>query len=197
MAEFVLYLPIATKKFALICHQKDSILTSCFLLKKILHGVNMKLYIASSWKNPIFDSIVTALRAAGHEVYDFKDTEYSFEWKEIDENYTKWTSKQFLDNLYSKKPLDAFDIDYEAMDTAEGCVLVLPAGCSAHLEAGYFCGANKPLFILLNEVPIAETMYLLTGFFATNIEELVKLIETSEDISKNLDLLHTIFPEGE
>jgi hypothetical protein len=33
---------------------------------------------------------------------------------------------------------------------ADACVLVMPCGRSAHLEAGYFVGAQKPLFILLS-----------------------------------------------
>lgn len=32
----------------------------------------MHLYIASSWRNTYYPEVVTALRAAGHEVYEFK-----------------------------------------------------------------------------------------------------------------------------
>lgn len=33
----------------------------------------MHLYIASSWRNIYYPEVVTALRAAGHEVYDFRN----------------------------------------------------------------------------------------------------------------------------
>lgn len=32
-----------------------------------------RIYVASSWRNPIQPAIVDALRAAGHEVYDFRN----------------------------------------------------------------------------------------------------------------------------
>ena len=33
----------------------------------------MYLYIASSWRNTYYPEVVTALRKAGHEVYDFRN----------------------------------------------------------------------------------------------------------------------------
>lgn len=30
-----------------------------------------KIYVASSWRNKYFPEVVDALRAAGHQVYDF------------------------------------------------------------------------------------------------------------------------------
>jgi hypothetical protein len=32
----------------------------------------VRLYVASSWRNPIQPSIVADLRAQGHDVYDFR-----------------------------------------------------------------------------------------------------------------------------
>lgn len=31
----------------------------------------MKIYVASSWRNPSQQTVVQALRGAGHDVYDF------------------------------------------------------------------------------------------------------------------------------
>ena len=48
-----------------------------------------KIYVASSWRNPYFPEVVEALRAAGHEVYDFRNPPHGgagFHWTDIDEN---------------------------------------------------------------------------------------------------------------
>lgn len=48
------------------------------------------------------------------------------------------------------------------MKWADVCVLVMPCGRSAHLEAGWFVGAGKPTLILLeNGEP--ELMYRMVG----------------------------------
>jgi nucleoside 2-deoxyribosyltransferase len=36
----------------------------------------------------------------------------------------------------------------DGMEWADACVLVLPCGRSAHLEAGWFAGKGKPVFVL-------------------------------------------------
>lgn len=33
----------------------------------------MKIYVASSWRNTYYPSVVSALRDAGHDVYDFRN----------------------------------------------------------------------------------------------------------------------------
>jgi hypothetical protein len=50
------------------------------------------------------------------------------------------------------------------MEWADTCVLLLPCGRSAHLEAGYFVGAGKELNIVLsNEKFEPELMYKMTN----------------------------------
>jgi hypothetical protein len=46
----------------------------------------VNIYVASSWKNTLQPSVVTALREAGHTVYDFKNPapgDHGFSWKQI------------------------------------------------------------------------------------------------------------------
>jgi hypothetical protein len=46
----------------------------------------MKLYVASSWRNPLQPTIVHALRRSGHEVYDFrnpKEGDTGFGWQQV------------------------------------------------------------------------------------------------------------------
>jgi hypothetical protein len=47
------------------------------------------------------------------------------------------------------------------MEWADTCVLVLPCGRSAHLEAGWFCGQGKRCIILTRDGEEPELMALL------------------------------------
>jgi nucleoside 2-deoxyribosyltransferase len=67
--------------------------------------------------------------------------------------------------------------DFEAMQWADACVLVMPCGRSAHLEAGYFVGAGKPLYILLSDGE-PELMYRMAwetgGTICVELSELLQ-----------------------
>ena len=113
----------------------------------------MKIYVASSWRCILQPGVVHILRTAGHEVYDFRNppNKTGFAWSEIDPDWLKWTPEKFVDRLYDRRAINGFNEDFAAMRWADACVLVLPCGRSAHLEAGYFWGAGKPLYILLSD----------------------------------------------
>ena len=143
----------------------------------------MKLYIASSWRNQLQPSVVDTLRDRGHEVYDFRnpmDGDNGFHWSEIDPNWQEWTPIQFKQNLCHPIAIAGYNTDFEAMLWADACVLVLPCGRSAHLEAGYFVGAKKKLIILVdNSEP--ELMYnLADGNICTTIDEVCSIL--AEDV---------------
>jgi nucleoside 2-deoxyribosyltransferase len=70
-----------------------------------------------------------------------------------------------------------FDLDYGAMQRADTGVLLLPSGRSAHLEAGYFVGAGKPLHILIPELPEPELMYLMADGIYTDLGALLRALE--------------------
>lgn len=115
-----------------------------------------KIYVASSWRNPIQATVVERLRGVGHEVYDFKNPpgRTGFSWREIDPNWQKWTPEEYLKALESPKAEAGFKSDADAMAWADTCVLVLPCGRSAHLEAGRMSGERKRLIILLDDLSI-------------------------------------------
>lgn len=143
----------------------------------------MRLYVASSWRCELQPYIVTRLRLSGHDVYDFrhpKKDDYGFSWGDIAANWKEWSSTEFIVGLKSTVANGGFKNDFDAMQEAEGCVLVLPCGRSAHLEAGWFVGANKPLWILLDEKSEPELMYkMATGIFS-NIPDLLNGIQEWE-----------------
>lgn len=116
----------------------------------------MNIYLASSWRNERQPEILLELRAAGHDVYDFRNPapdDDGFRWTEVDPNWKRWTPEQFITGLKHPIAAKGFANDWEAMLEADACVLLLPCGRSAHLEAGYFVGARKPLLILLDNAP--------------------------------------------
>jgi len=139
-----------------------------------------RIYVASSWKNEIQPELVKHLRAAGHEVYDFRhptEDDEGFSWEEIEGQWQGWTPGQFLAALSHPAAVRGFLHDFEAMERADTGVLVLPCGKSAHLEAGYFAGAGKRLFILMKDHDTPELMYKLATRVCTSVEELLAEIE--------------------
>lgn len=128
----------------------------------------MKIYVASSWRNDRQARVVNRLRNVGHEVYDFKNPEdgyAGFHWSEIDPAWESWDVPSFVFSLSHPLAVDGFRQDFNAMKWAEGCVMVMPCGRSAHLEAGWFVGQGKPLWILASKAE-PELMYkMATGIF--------------------------------
>ena len=139
----------------------------------------MKLYVASSWRNPFQLSVVASLRTAGHEVYDFRNPcpgDTGFAWSDIEPDWLKWDAARFrtaLDHSIAKK---GFAKDWNAMQWADAGVMVLPTGRSAHLEAGYFVGAGKLLFILLLGTNEPELMYKMADGICLTVDELIMTI---------------------
>jgi hypothetical protein len=139
----------------------------------------VKIYVASSWRNPIQQEIVRALREAGHAVYDFRNPapgNNGFAWSEVNPDWLQWTPEQFISDLYSGHPAveRGFAFDKSALDWADTCVLVLPCGRSAHLEAGYAAGQGKlTLFYLHPDKFEPELMYRLGHGCITTIDGLL------------------------
>lgn len=146
-------------------------------------GTRRKIYVASSWRNTIQPLIVGVLRAAGHEVYDFRapaPDNAGFAWSEIDPDWQNWTPDQFITDLYSGHPaiVRGFGFDKAALDWCDTCVLVLPSGRSAHLEAGYCAGQGKLVLAYLHPDRFEpELMYLLGNGCVTTPEQLLRLLQ--------------------
>ena len=152
----------------------------------------MKIYVASSWRNEVQQSVVQALEGAGHEVYDFKNppNNSAFQWSAIDPDWQKWTPEQFIRGLEHPVALNGFVSDMEALMDCDACVMVQPCGRSAHLEAGWASGAGASLLILL-EGGDPELMYSMADRFALSIPELVQQVSALQremDDSDSSDL---------
>ena len=136
-----------------------------------------RIYVASSWRNPYFPEVVTRLREAGHEVYDFRNPPHGgagFHWTDIDPDAPNWTYAQYAEGLRHPLAERQFQADIDALTWADTCVLVLPCGRSAHTEAGWMAGAGKRVIAYIPEMLEPELMYKLFDAVAGSLEELVE-----------------------
>lgn len=119
----------------------------------------MKVYVASSWRNNYQQAVVTELRADGHEVYDFKDSE-GFHWSEVDPAWRDWTSDidKYLSGLKHPCAERGFTRDMSNLRNCDACVYVMPCGVSASLEAGWACGAGKLVIVYVPDLREPDLM---------------------------------------
>lgn len=137
-----------------------------------------KIYLASSWRNEQQSGIVKILRDEGHKVYDFKNPpngNSGFSWSELDINWQSWTAKEYRNKLLTHpRAAQGYMSDMRAMEWADTCVLLLPCGRSAHLEAGWFAGRGKRCIILTKDGEEPELMALMTNSICISVEELLE-----------------------
>lgn len=121
----------------------------------------VRIYLASSWRNVYQAQVLAELRAAGFEVYDFKNPapgNQGFGWRQtIDRPIA--TAADLLEALAHPRAVEGFKFDFDAMKWADVCVLLLPSGNSAHLEAGWMAGHGKHSVVLAPELKEPELMY--------------------------------------
>lgn len=143
------------------------------------------IYVASSWRNEYQPTVVLALQAVGVGVYDFRNPEEGdngFHWSEIDPAWQRWTWREYVEGLGHSLAIDGFGKDFEALDTCDGLILVLPCGRSAHLEAGYVIGQGKPSLIYKPE-PVdvePELMNKLADAMTDSMQQVLSWAQTVE-----------------
>ena len=133
----------------------------------------MKIYLASSWRNEHYTEVLDRLREEGFDVYDFRNEDTAFHWRSVHAEWKKWDLFSFVQALETKIAIRGFASDLSAMRRSDVCVLLLPCGRSAHLEAGWFVGKGKQLFILVPEDIEPELMYSMADGVLGSVEDLV------------------------
>lgn len=134
-----------------------------------------RIYVASSWRNIYQPDVVGQLKHWGNQVYDFRNppNKAGFKWADIEQGWQSWDMKRYRELLTGDETAaHGFIADYRAMKWADICVLVLPCGRSAHLEAGYFNGADKRLIIYIPEPIEPDLMYLMASDIVLDYDEL-------------------------
>ncbi len=143
------------------------------------------VYVASSWRNLYQPAIVKALQGLGLEVYDFRNPEpgnNGFGWRSIDPDWQQWSPEQWREALKHPISQHSYELDRGGMDRSECCVLVLPSGRSAHMEAAFMAAQGKPVFTLALEATEPELMSLLLGpadHICVSMDELFDWLEVT------------------
>ena len=143
----------------------------------------MRIYVASSWRNDIQPDVVKALRAAGHEVYDFKNPregDKGFHWSEIDKDWKQWTPEKYRECLNHPVACAGFKSDFDAMEWAECFVGVQPFGRSASMEMGYGAASGKLTILLLNSGE-PELMVKMFDHICCSLGEVIEIVGSVED----------------
>ena len=138
-----------------------------------------KIYVASSWRNEFQPAAVRMLRAAGHEVYDFKnpaDGVTGFHWSEIDKEWEKWDTWKYRDALRHPIAVGGFASDYTAMEWADTFVGIQPFGCSASMEMGWAAGAGKNTILLLEQGK-PELMVKMFDHICCTMQEVIECLQ--------------------
>lgn len=141
----------------------------------------MKIYVASSWRNPYQPQVVDLLRSIGHEVYDFRNPSegnYGFAWSDIDEDWINWSPDAYVKAMSHPVAEAGFKSDFDAMKWADCCVMVLPCGRSANTEAGWMKGAGKAVYVFQPLQQEPELMYKIHDGIITSFEELEREFKT-------------------
>lgn len=136
----------------------------------------MKIYVASSMKNTSYLHVIAALQKDGFEIWNWRcppDIGKGFSWRDVDPDYQDQpvSTQQLNHMLQQPRAQEGFVSDMKGMTWADVCVLLLPCGRSAHMEAGYICGRGKPVYVLRTEMDGPDLMHLMfSGIFGTYLE---------------------------
>lgn len=150
-----------------------------------------RIYLASSWRNQFHPLFLTCLRDNGHQVYDFTANEAmpgggptatAFSWGELSGEWEKWDPETYRKVLLnSGRAASGYLGDQRGMEWADTCVMLLPCGRSAHLEAGYMKGRGKRLVIAYPDASKdgfePDLMYLLADNITVGFEELLEVLK--------------------
>ena len=140
--------------------------------------MHYQYFIASRWRNKESVLELTAkLREKGKSVYCFiegdgtqneilatKHDTTPEEYMQKFENLPDWQNNNDLREI--------FEGDMNALKAAENLILLLPAGKSAHIEAGTAYGMKKNC-IVIGEQKEAESLYLIFNKFYNSIDDFI------------------------
>ena len=126
-------------------------------------------FVAARWRNR--DEVlrlVKGLREKNKSVYCFLDTPQNIHRLQEDpeESMQKFEAKDWKTDEYVK---EVFEKDMDAEKNADNFILLLPAGKSAHIEAGVAYGLGKHP-ILIGEQKEAESLYLIFNTIFPSID---------------------------
>lgn len=144
--------------------------------------VSMSVYVAASWRTPMQGAVVEILKAAGFDVYDFRNPPEAtgFSWAQVGLPVTtgagddECTVTEYLAGLKHPVAQAGFRSDMKHLENCDTLVLVLPCGRSAHLELGWAVGAGKRTCVYMpDEKVLPELMYGMVDHIAPDMMDLL------------------------
>ena len=142
----------------------------------------MRIYVAGSFKNIARIRVIgDELRLSGYDVYVFCDEHeptYRLSQELRQEVDVATLTPQAINN--NKTLLTIGSLNYMRLIQCDALVLVLPCGRSAHLEAGWMCGQNRPVYVIGPMVPGEfDAMYVMVDGIFTEVQypQLAKKLE--------------------
>ena len=134
-------------------------------------------FIASRWRNK--DEVLVLadkLRRKGKIVYCFLDAENEHLDTDKDPHEAMKEFEATPDWRNDVRVKKMFDADMEGIQNSETLILLLPAGKSAHLEAGYAYGLGKTCILIGVQIE-TESNYLLFNQSYKTIDEFLNSLE--------------------
>ena len=133
--------------------------------------------IISKFRNKAkVEELVHAIEAKGKTCYNFcekpSDPDNPDAHPEEQMRVLEKVENFFEDNYFRH----VFEMDMLGLKNADKIILLLPAGNSAHIEAGIAYGLGKPL-ILIGEPEKPDTLYLIFGERYATAEDFLKSLE--------------------
>lgn len=111
-----------------------------------------KIYLAGSLRNPAIPHLANELTRLGFDVF----ADWYGAGPNADDHlrdYAKLRGWDYKQTLQSAAAKNTFKFDKDHIDHSDIFVLLMPAGRSGHLEAGYARGHGKLTFILFDQEP--------------------------------------------
>lgn len=140
------------------------------------------IYLIGSLRNENVPLLANRIREAVPELEVFDDW-YSpgpradDHWKDYEVGKGH-TYKQALKGWAAQH---VFEFDKFHLDRCSGAVLLLPAGKSCHLEAGYVAGRGKPLFVLMDDPERFDVMYQFAKEICFSEQELFQALNNERE----------------
>lgn len=136
-------------------------------------------FIASRWRNKeaVLD-LAKKMREKGKIVYTF--IEGDGEKYELKDKEGEMHPEEFM-KLFGKRPQtdpairEVFQVDMDALQQSEKLILLLPAGKSAHIEAGAAYGMGKEC-ILIGEQKETESLYCIFSMLYKTTDDFLSSI---------------------
>jgi hypothetical protein len=144
----------------------------------------VRIYLASSSDSERYREALRALRAAGHQVYDWRHPRPGMSgvvaWGALADESRQWAPEASsvelaVIALHHAKVREPFHMDMLALDECEAVVLVAPCG-AANLAGGWAVGTGKMLYVLVPSDWRPELMYALADGVCTSLADLLETL---------------------